>query len=491
MQTTFYQTLKKEENLNLKLIKMTTIKFTFKINKARPQESIFYEVLSTTKKLDFDSLKTKYQVTKEKVTNDVYVVMVVDDFVKKFIDLEHKIISKQNQIYIYNGAFWETVKDETIKTALYGVAMMQGVPIHKAKHHSFRQELYKQVLITIVSLRFSKDEPVRINLQNGTMEFKGVNANMVEFNQDHFLKYQLSFGFDPIAKASIFQDYLDKVLPDKTVQMVLAEFIGSIFIKNGSGIKLEKALVLFGGGSNGKSVFFEIIQALLGSNNISNFSLGSLTDKTGYSRAQIEDKLLNFASEIDKKMNGALFKQLASNEPVEARHIYGRPHQIKNYAKLAFNTNVLPIPDDNTKAFFRRFIIIPFNVIISEEDQDKELHSKIIENELPGVFNWVIKGLKRVVENKGFTQSDIIDKQVRVYQTESDSVRLFILEKKHKKSLKFNYKLNKLFDEYKFFCIEGGYRSLNNMDFSKALKNIGFQIKRKNIGRFVNVNLED
>jgi len=470
---------------------MTIVEFNFKIKIPKSQGSIFYEVISKSKKLDFDSLKTKYQVTLEKITKEIYVVIVVDDFVKNLITLKHKIMLKHNQIYIYNGTFWEVVEVETIKTVLYMVAMMQGVPAYKAKHHSFRQELYKQVLITIVSPSFSEEDSSRINLQNGTMEFKGVKATMVEFNQDHFLKYQLSFGFDPLAKATMFQNYLDKVLPDKTVQMVLAEFIGSIFIKSGSGIKLEKALVLFGGGSNGKSVFFEIIQALLGSNNISNFSLGSLTDKTGYFRAQIGDKLLNFASEIDKKMNGALFKQLASNEPVEARHIYGKPHLIKNYAKLAFNTNVLPIANDNTKAFFRRFIIIPFNVIISEEDQDKELHSKIIENELPGVFNWVIKGLKRVVENKGFTQSDIIDKQVRVYQTESDTVRLFILEKKHKKSIKFNYNLNNLFDEYKYFCIEGGYRSLNNIDFSKALKNIGFQIKRKNIGRFVNVNVED
>jgi len=470
---------------------MTTVEFNFRINKARSQESIFYEILSKSKKLDFDSLKTKYQVTQEKVTKDIYVVMVVDDFVKMFINIKHNIIFKQDQIYIYNGAFWETVDEGTIKTVLYGVAMMQGVPIYKAKHHTFRQELYKQVLITIVSLSFSKEESVRINLQNGTMEFKGVNATIVDFDQNHFLKYQLSFGFDPLAKAPMFQNYLDKVLPDKTVQMVLAEFIGSIFIKSGSGIKLEKALVLFGGGSNGKSVFFEIIQALLGSNNISNYSLGSLTDKTGYSRAQIEDKLLNFASEIDKKMNGALFKQLASNEPVEARHIYGRPHQIKNYAKLAFNTNVLPIANDNTNAFFRRFIIIPFNVIISKEDQDKELHSKIIENELPGVLNWIIEGLVRVIKNKGFTQSDIIDKQVKTYQTESDTVRLFILENKYKKSIKFNYKLKDLFDEYRYFCIEGGYKSLNNIDFSKALKNIGFQIKRKNIGRVVNVIVED
>lgn len=50
--------------------------------------------------------------------------------------------------------------------------------------------------------------------------------------------------------------YLDKVLPDKNLQYILAEFIGFVFMKNGnSSIKIEKTLMLYGGGANGKRRF--------------------------------------------------------------------------------------------------------------------------------------------------------------------------------------------------------------------------------------------
>jgi hypothetical protein len=93
--------------------------------------------------------------------------------------------------------------------------------------------------------------------------------------------------------------YLAEVLPDLSAQNVLAEFLGYVFIKN-SQLKLEKALLLYGGGANGKSVFFEIVKAILGNENLSSYSLSSLTNETGYYRAEICNKLVNYASEIKK-----------------------------------------------------------------------------------------------------------------------------------------------------------------------------------------------
>jgi putative DNA primase/helicase len=461
---------------------------TVEVNLPVAQKTIFNTIKTQSIEVDFLGIVNSNGVKQTKVTNVQYVIITVDQFLTKLKNAGYNLIAKNEDIYIYNGAFWEKVEYDTIKKVLYVISKKFKVPKFKAKHYSFREELFRQLKTTIVTPNFSDEKPIRINVLNGTIEFDGKEVKMLNFNQTHFLTYQLSFVFDPIAEATMFQKYLDEVLPDKSLQLVLAEFIGSIFIKNGSGIKLEKALILTGGGSNGKSVFFEIINALLGPENICNFSLGSLTDSSGYSRAQIENKLLNFSSEIDRKMNIAIFKQLTSNEPVEARHPYGRAHQIKNYAKLAFNTNRLPKDVESTKAFFRRFIIIPFNIVIKEEDQDKELHTKIINNELSGVFNWVMKGLARVINQKGFTHSISIVEQVKNYETESDTVKLFMDEFNYKKSKDCRFKVRELFDTYKTFCKDDGYKPLNNKEFCKSLKNMGFYFIRKNYGQAVNVS---
>ena len=103
--------------------------------------------------------------------------------------------------------------------------------------------------------------------------------------------------------------------------------------------KLEKCLLLFGAGANGKSVLFEVINSLLGSNNISNLSLGNLKEE--HNRALIKNKLLNYGSEIRGNIEADIFKQLVSGEPIQARLKYGNTFIMRNYAKLAFNTRPL------------------------------------------------------------------------------------------------------------------------------------------------------
>ena len=173
----------------------------------------------------------------------------------------------------------------------------------------------------------------------------------------------------------MFEAYLNKVLPgDEGVkkQMILAEYLGYLFIKTET-LKLEQVLLLYGTGANGKSVFFDIVNALLGSENVSSYSLQNLTDdKCGYFRAMLANKLVNYTSEINGKLETAIFKQLVSGEPVEARLPYGEPFTLTNYAKLIFNCNELPKDVEQSTAYFRRFLIIPFDVTIPEAEQDKE-----------------------------------------------------------------------------------------------------------------------
>jgi putative DNA primase/helicase len=227
--------------------------------------------------------------------------------------------------------------------------------------------------------KINKDN-VLINLQNGTFEITPKKTHLRDFDRKDFITHQLPFKYEPEATAPLFQNYLDEVLPDIEKQRVFAEYCGYIFVKP-SVLKLEKMLILYGTGANGKSVFFEILNALLGTENISNYSLQSLTNDNGYFRAKIGNKLVNYASEINGKLETDIFKQMASGEPIEARLPYGEPFILNEYAKLIFNCNELPKDVEHTDAYFRRFLIVGFDVTIPESKQDKELHKKIINNE--------------------------------------------------------------------------------------------------------------
>lgn len=146
---------------------------------------------------------------------------------------------------------------------------------------------------------------------------------------------------------------------------------------------------------------FEVINGLIGTENISHYSLESLTDETGYFRAKIKDKIVNYGTDIKlTKIDAGMFKTLASGEPIEARLPYGEPFTMSDYAKMIFNVNRLDNANiEHTHGFYRRILIIPFEKTIADEDQDRSLHKKILSHKA-GVLNWIIAGAERVIRTE-------------------------------------------------------------------------------------------
>ena len=398
------------------------------------------------------------------------------------------ICNSRDYVYLYNGEYWKRASNHKFYTFLGASALKMGLSRNTSKHYTFKEQLMKQIL-SVADMYDDTDfedcdytDKILINLSNGTFEIDGYDMRLRKPEKDDFLTYQLPFKYDENAECPIFDNYLNTVLPDKNNQKILMEYLGYIFVRT-KALKLEKSLILYGTGANGKSVLFEILNALLGgSNNVSNYSLQNLTNENGYYRAMLGNKLVNYASEINGKMDVSIFKQLVSGEPVDARLPYGEPFTVTNYGKLIFNCNQLPTTVEQTHAFFRRFLIIPFDVTITEEQQDKQLAEKIIKNELSGVLNRVLEGLKRILEQKGFTHSDTLDKILEKYKKESDSVAMFFEEEGYEKSAEENITVADLYNEYKMFCIKGSYQPLAKRTFTERIRNQGIIIERFRTG---------
>lgn len=388
-------------------------------------------------------------------------------------------------IYIYNGAYWSNISSEEMQLFLGMAAEKIGVEKFDARHYVFREQLYKQFLATA---HMPKPEPpdnaVFVNLKNGTFEISQTNRILRAPDKADFITYQLPFEYNSQAKAPMFEAYLNRVQPDKANQAILAEYAGYLFIKNNT-LKLEKTLLLYGSGANGKSVFFDTITAILGNENVSEYSLQSLTDGNGYFRAMLLNKLLNYSSEISTKLNSAIFKQLVSGEPVEARLPHCKPFTLSNYARMIFNCNDLPKDVEHNEAYFRRFLIIPFDVTIPEHEQDKELSKKIITSELSGVFNWILQGLERLLKNKRFTHSESSSHQLEEYKKQSDNVSLFLEEEAYTPSTAEFILLKEFYNEYKDYCKDSGFYACSVRTLSERLRKLGYFMERKKQGNVV------
>ena len=445
-----------------------------------PHTKVLGKLLKKISPIDFREHTSLHE--DEKLKNNHYQIIVIDHLLEMAKANHWGICKNMDFIYLFNGAYWNLLDEDELKLFLGDVAEKMGVDKFKSKYFNFRDHLYKQFL-TMAHLPKPEaiNESICINLKNGTFEFSHSNSYLKEFDRNDFLTYQLPFEYLPSAEAPLFHQYLDEVLPEKKLQNILAEYLGYIFIPT-SRLKLEKTLLLYGLGANGKSVFYEVVKSLLGEINSSAYSLQSLTDDSGYYRAMIANKLVNYASEINGKLESSIFKQLVSGEPVEARLPYGRPFTITRYAKLIFNCNELPRDVEQTEAYFRRFLIVPFEVTIPEEKQDKQLAQKIITNELAGVFNWVLEGMERVLRQKNFTDSETIKRVRAQYELDSDSVKTFLYENNYGPSPSNYILLGTLYEEYRAFCADDGFKPLKKTNFRKRLEASKITIERRNFG---------
>ena len=452
--------------------------------KATPHAEILSELLEQFEPVNFEADANPNSKDNFKLSQKHFLVLAIENVIHVAEKHQWGLCKHHDFIYLFNGTHWAELDNETFQKFLGHAAEKMGVPTFSARYFRFRKQLYEQFLATAyLDPKPPLAEKVLINLKNGTFEVSTENTFLRPFDRSDFLTYQLPFEYNPEAKAPLFDTYINRVLPDKASQLVLAEYLGYVFIKHGSNrLKEEKALILYGTGANGKSVFFEIVSALLGNENTSNYSLQSLTDNSGYYRAKLANKLVNYGSEINGKLESSLFKQLVSGEPVEARLPYGNPLVLRQYAKLIFNCNELPKDVEHTNAYFRRFLIIPFDVTIPAEEQDKQLHTKIIERELSGVFNWVLEGLNRLLGQTKFTDCDVAKQTLEQYKSQSDSVKMFMEENDYNRSPSNYILIKELYSEYQIFCSEDGFKPVNKTNFKKRLKGYQVLIERRNVG---------
>lgn len=308
----------------------------------------------------------------------------------------------------------------------------------------------------------------------------------------------VDYDYIPDDRAFVWLQFLDQVLPDVELQELLQEFLGSIFIDRAKA-KIETLLILYGLGSNGKSVVFETITGILGKENVTNFALSALMsgDERKKNIAYINGKRLNYCSEINTLAFGKdsdAIKGLISGEPIEARVNYGDNFTARNIPLMMANTNKLPKLIDDSWGMKRRLCVIPFYVEISK-DQQRITLSDDLRGEYSGIFNWIMEGRRKFIEGEyKLPFSRIADRVMAEYASGGNNVTRFMFERGYLK--KFNdvndvepawLKRHDVYIDYKRWCFNRKETIETEQEFSKILIDSGFEMRRKADGMCVGV----
>lgn len=370
-------------------------------------------------------------------------------------------------INCYVGSHWMKVPSCQWKDFVNDCAERCGLPIELRKDENYMEGLYKGTSFRIfkyVEAADSGDE-ILLNFPNCTLQI-GSDGSIVkrEHRREDLFFYCLPYDYDEFAECPLWLKFLDEMLPDPKAQQMLGEYICYILMRSH---RLEVMLWLYGTGGNGKSTVLRTLFALLGAENVSEISLEHLTQDL-IMRAEFEHKLLNCSSEAGDKINSSALKQIVSGEAVPVMLKYENPRYITDYGKLIVSTNTMPKPEQ-TDAFFRRTIILPFLTTIPSDKKDTKLAEKL-KAELAGILNWALGFMSGLLERNAITSCESSEQAVEEYRLSTDSVKAFLQEKLEESDKYTEGKF--IFDEYKKYCGEACLTALQRNTFYSRMNDL-------------------
>lgn len=392
-----------------------------------------------------------------------------DKFAEYLIQTDH-IIRVDGQLHIFNdGSF---TNDLDVITAT-----MRGY-VPKLKKSQKAEVL--DYLSDMAPVR--KEAEARfIAFKNGVLDV--VTGELHEPSPDHVVSNIIPWNYDPAAYNELTDRTLNKIsCNDPRIRKLLEECCGYCFYRDNS---YNRAFILIGDKANGKSTFLKVLIALLGEKNVSSLDLKNLGDR--FSKASLYKKLANIGDDISDDFipDTSLFKKITDGGRIEAENKGQKPFDFSPYAKLIFSANDIPRMKDKTGAVMRRLVIIPFNAKFSPSDPDfdPDIKSKLAEqSSMEYLVRIGVEGLKRIIQQKDFTQSDKVDAEREQYNLENNPVLAFLADQDKEQII--NQATGEVYRKYQVFCQENGYQAVSNISFSKQInRELGTHTEIRHLGK--------
>jgi P4 family phage/plasmid primase-like protien len=404
--------------------------------------------------------------------NNNYVMMLTDELMNEYA---FKTIKDNEEIYYYDfkrgvytqGGEW-LIKEQC--EILYPEVRTHNV--QEVINHIKRRT-------GVIRSKFDSDSLQILNLQNGLLNIQ--TGEFREHSPNHLSLIQLPVSFNENAKCPQILKFLGQVLHPQDVFTALQIF-GYCLYKSAV---YEKAVMLVGPGSNCKGVFIKLVEALVGLENTSHASLQDL-DKYKYASADLYCKMVNTFADLkaDKLTSTGMFKTLVSGDSIRAQRKYGQPFSFRNVAKLIFSANKIPDSEDKSYAYYRRWVILPFDNLFEGESKDTSLINKLTTpEELSGLLNLALIALRQLHKNGGF-KNVAVEKIRKEYEENSNTVKVFLEDKcvVDLTAPEYYTLTTNVYNEYLLACKEKGEKPLEMNVFGKELAKQGI-VKERSRGR--------
>ena len=359
------------------------------------QEKIWnpYKTLEKTLK------KEQFTVKKQKNTSDFPDWVYLDNWnntkIKESDYVEH--LASEHELVCENGVLFGV--DGVIPDPLIKQKIQREIAPYVPSDLAGKTE---KLLKALKNQQFGALPPPqmdRIHLANGTLLLDNRQLNP----QKEMCRNRLSVQYIAGADCPVWKSFTENLLEPEDI-LTLQEYMGYLLLPT---TRAQKALYICGSGGEGKSRVAAVCKMLLGDNCF----MGKLhTIEERFGAANLE----TYLAFIDDDITDAAFKSTdmlkqvitaATTIPIEKKG--QQTYQGIVFSRiLCCGNNFATALFDRSDGFFRRQLLLKTRKGAKVENPDRALDEKF-KAELPGILNWTLEGLDRLISHDWeFTESE-------------------------------------------------------------------------------------
>ena len=360
----------------------------------------------------------------------------------------------------------------------------------KATHHMSRMNAMLKLTVSETEMAATDRE------LDSDAYLLGVANGVVDLRDGHYLinKPYLKItrycnaSFDADATCTRWISFLDEIFAQDALTIACVQrLLGCTLLGLASE---EKLIICYGFGSNGKSVFSNIIHKIVGGYSITappsmlttrrQDDAGPRNDLAALAGARyVSINELQAGDRLDEQV----VKMLAGREPISARFLHQEFFEFTPTFTPWLRTNHKPIIHGVEEGIWRRLVLLKFGVHFTEDKKDSTLEEKLFA-ERDGILMWMIEGAGLFLKD-GICISPSMRNDLLTYRSDSDLLGEFLSDRTWASNTvadKIEQKL--LYTSYRMWSVMNGTRPMAKKSFTQRLIERGYKETKSGGARF-------
>ncbi|EJT7707124.1 hypothetical protein N3S92_004250 [Cronobacter sakazakii] len=393
---------------------------------------------------------------------------VLDADILRTTVFSNRLVDFGGAAYWWNGQRWEFA-EESLMRRYTGESMVCALGQDGPKVTQSR------INGTLAVMRDRLDRMGTINpvsrlvfFRNGALDVD--TGELMPHNPENRNSNVLSCDYNPSANCKVWQAWLAEIFQSDLQRVeLLQEIIGWTLITDNLGI--QKAPIFIGAQRAGKGTILNVVSTLL-NDAAGAFQLPNLDNDKVLAGMTQRNVVIDYDTASPDKKNSrqivGLFKAITANEPVSVKLLYTQvPFQGALNCKLLLASNSVPTLWDDSTATANRWLPLVFDRSFLGSE-DVTLSKRLVE-ELPGIAQWALEGLRRLMSNGRFTmpESSLYEMD---YMVESGSPVTRFMDEECVFDKAARVSDNALWGRYQQWCIANQMEQMKRKNFLSAFK---------------------